>query len=175
MKVKTSETFFPLVGTLLFLFLLLPFFIVWIPHQIIGSPEHMYSFEIGDGRYFGLVLIPLGILLYLWCAINFVFAGKGTPIPFTPTKQLIVTGPYRWVRNPMYIAGVFVLLGESLLFQSIGIFIYCLVLFVLFNVQVFIEETMLADQFGSVYDQYRKHVPRWIPRRKPYRGSVPKH
>jgi len=174
MKVKASDTFFPLAGTLLFLFFLVPIFIVWIPRQIIASPEYIYSFDIGYGRYLGFVLIPLGIILYLWCAISFVFAGKGTPIPFTPTKQLIVTGPYCWVRNPMYIAGVLVLLGEVLLFQSIGIFIYCMVLFVLFNVQVFIEETILEDQFGSAYDQYRKHVPRWIPRRTAYRDGIPK-
>jgi protein-S-isoprenylcysteine O-methyltransferase Ste14 len=116
MKVKTSETFFPLVGTLLFLLFVLPIFLVWIPRQIVTSPEHMHPFDIGDARYLGLVVIPIGILLYLWCAIGFVFSGKGTPILFTPTKKLIVTGPYRWVRNPMYIAGVFVLAGEALLF-----------------------------------------------------------
>jgi len=171
MKAKTSEIMPAFLGTLLFLIIIIPFFLIWIPRRILLSPEQIYRFDIGVFRYLGLVPIVLGVVIYVFCSGSFVFIGKGTPIPFTPTKELIVTGFYRFVRNPLYIAGVFVLAGEALLFQSIGIFIYCLVMFGIFNVHVLMEETFLADKFGAAYEQYRNSVPRWIPRLKPCKDN----
>jgi len=71
----------------------------------------------------------------------------------------------------LYVAGVSVLTGEALLFQSIGIFIYCLVMFGIFSFHVLMEEALLANKFGATYKQYLKSVPRWIPRLKPYREN----
>ncbi len=164
MKVKISEILPAFLGTLLYLFLLLPFFLIWIPHRILSSPEHIYQFDIGAVRLFGFILIALGFVIYIICSGSFVFIGKGTPIPFTPTKELIVTGLYRFVRNPLYIAGVLVLAGEAILFQSLGILIYCLVMFGIFNVHVLMEETSLTEKFGASYQEYCKSVDRWIPR-----------
>ena len=171
MKSKISKILPALLGTLLYLLLLLPFFLIWIPHRILLAPEQIYLFDIGVFRYLGLVPIALGFLIYVLCSRSFVFIGKGTPIPFTPTKELIVTGLYRFVRNPLYIAGGFVLAGEALLFQSIGIFFYWLLMFGGFNFLVLMEETLLAEKFGASYEQYHDSVPRWIPRLKPYRGN----
>ena len=168
MKSKKTETLIASLGTLLFLFLIVPFFLIWIPHRILLSPELIYRFDIGIYRYLGLAPIFLGVVIYIFCSCSFVFIGKGTPIPFTPTKELIMTGLYRFVRNPLYIAGVLVLTGEAILFQSLGIFIYCLVMFGIFNFHVVMEETLLAEKFGARYEQYCKSVPRWIPRLKPY-------
>ena len=153
------------------LFIIIPFLLIWIPRRILLSPEQIYRFDTGVFRYLGLVPIVLGVVIYVFCSASFVFIGKGTPITFTPTKELIVTGFYRFVRNPLYIAGVFVLAGEALLFQSIGIFIYCLVMFGIFNFHVLMEETFLADKFGAAYEQYRNSVPRWIPCLKPYKDD----
>lgn len=75
-----------------------------------------------------------------------------------------MTGFYRFVRNPLYTAGVLVLAGEAILFQSVGILIYCLVMFGIFNVHVLMEETLLAEKYGATYEQYCKSVPRWIPK-----------
>ena len=169
MKSKIAETLIASLGTLLFLFLIVPFFLIWIPSRILLSPEHIHRFDIGVYRYLGLAPIVIGFVIYIFCSGSFVFIGKGTPIPFTPTKELIVTGFYRFVRNPLYTAAVLVLAGEAILFQSLGIFIYCLVMFGIFNVHVFMEETLLAERFGATYEQYCKCVPRWIPRLKPYR------
>ncbi|UCD32093.1 MAG: isoprenylcysteine carboxylmethyltransferase family protein [Desulfobacterales bacterium] len=169
MKPKLSETLIASLGTLFFLLLILPFFLIWIPHQILSSPEHIYRFDMGVYRYFGLAPIVLGIVIYILCSGSFVFIGRSTPIPFTPTKELIVTGLYRFVRNPLYIAGVLVLVGEAILFQSAGIFIYCLVMFGIFNVHVLMEERLLAEKFGATYEQYCKSVPRWIPRVRPFK------
>jgi protein-S-isoprenylcysteine O-methyltransferase Ste14 len=110
MKSKIAETLIASLGTLLFLLLIIPFFLIWIPHRILLSPEYIYRFEIGIYRYFGLAPIVLGVVIYLFCSGSFVFVGKGTPIPFTPTKELIVTGLFRFVRNPLYIAGVLILI-----------------------------------------------------------------
>jgi protein-S-isoprenylcysteine O-methyltransferase Ste14 len=169
MKSKIAETLIASLGTLLFLFLIIPFWLIWIPHRILLSPEHIYRFDIGIYRYFGLAPIVLGVVIYIFCSGSFVVVGKASPIFFTPTKELIVTGFYRFVRNPLYIAGVLVLAGEAILFQSLGIFIYCLVTFGIINVIVLMEETLLAEKFGARYEQYCKSVPRWIPRLKPYR------
>ena len=171
MKSNKADILLASFGTLLFLFLILPFFLIWIPHRILLSPEHIYRFDIGIYRYFGLAPIVLGVVIYFFCSGSFVFAGKGTPIPFTPTKELIVTGLYRFVRNPLYIAGVLVLAGEAILFQSLGILIYCLVMFGIFNVHVLMEETLLAEKFGVAYKQYCKYVDRWIPNLNPYKNN----
>jgi protein-S-isoprenylcysteine O-methyltransferase Ste14 len=171
MNAARLQFLWAILGTLIYLLLLLPFFLIWIPYRILLSPEQIYVFDIGVFRYLGLVPIALGVIIYVFCSLSFVFIGKGTPVPFTPTKELIVTGLYRFVRNPLYIAGVFVLTGEALLFQSIGIFFYCLIMFGGFNLHVLMEETQLADKFGKSYEQYRDSVPRWIPRLKPYRDS----
>ena len=168
MNAARPQFLWAILGTLIYLLLLLPFFLIWIPYRILLLPEQIYVFDIGVFRYLGLVPIALGVIIYVFCSLSFVFIGKGTPVPFTPTKELIVTGLYRFVRNPLYIAGVFVLAGEALLFQSIGIFIYCLVMFGGFNFHVLMEEELLADKFGETYKRYRNSVPRWIPRLKPY-------
>ncbi len=174
MNTKTSDTLKALLGTLIFLFVLLPFFLIWIPYEIITSPMIIYLFSLGEIRYLGMVPIFIGVIIYVWCSNNFVFIAKGTPIPFTPTKKLIVKGLYMFVRNPLYIAGIMVLTGEALLFQSIGILIYCLAMFAAFNVHVLMEEALLANKFGETYNEYKKHVPRWIPQFTPYRNELSK-
>jgi protein-S-isoprenylcysteine O-methyltransferase Ste14 len=93
-------------------------------------------------------------------------AGQGTPAPFDPPKALVVTGPYRYVRNPMYAGDVLVLLGESLLFGMSALLAYTLVMLGVFHLfVVWYEEPNLRRQFGTAYEAYREAVPRWIPAR----------
>ncbi|MGA8944061.1 MAG: isoprenylcysteine carboxylmethyltransferase family protein, partial [Thermoactinomyces sp.] len=95
--------------------------------------------------------------------------GKGTLLPMDPTQKLVVAGPYRHVRNPMY-CGVFsILAGEAILFGSL----YLLGWFLLFSLIIhffilFFEEPGLVKRFGEEYIIYRENVPRWIPRRTPW-------
>ena len=173
MKANFSKKFLAFVGTLIYLFLLVPFFIIWIPYEILSASGHDIEFNNGVFQHVGLVFIALGVVAYIWCSGSFVFYAKGTPIPFTPTKELVVTGLYKYVRNPLYIAGMLVLLGETLLFLSKGIFIYTLIMFGVFNIHVLMEENHLEDTFGKKYEQYRKDVPRWIPRFKSYKENDP--
>jgi protein-S-isoprenylcysteine O-methyltransferase Ste14 len=146
--------------------------LVGIPYKILSSPNHIYLFDLGVFRYFGVVPIVVGAIIYFWCSYNFVFFGKGTPIVSMPPKELVVKGLYKFVRNPMYIAGFLVLAGEALLFQSKGLFIYFLVMFGIINIMVLaFEEPHLEKRFGGSYKRYRKSVPRWIPRSTPYQKN----
>ena len=116
----------------------------------------------------GLLLLVVGVGLYLWCAGAFTFIGKGTPAPIDAPKALVVQGPYRWVRNPMYIAVLLVILGQALLFRASLLVGYALLFWLIVHAfVVFVEEPSLRDQFGSSYDDYLRRVPRWIPRLRP--------
>jgi len=106
----------------------------------------------------------VGVLLYgVW---HFAAEGRGTPAPIAPTRQLVVSGPYRFIRNPMYVAVGAVILGQALLFPSAAIFVYLLAFAVVVVVFVKLyEEPTLSRTFGEEYTAYRASVPGWFPRR----------
>src|SRR5438270_12240948 len=89
----------------------------------------------------GVVPLALGVGLYFWCAGAFTFIGKGTPAPIDAPKFLVREGPYQWVRNPMYLAVLSTILGEALLFHSLRLFGYALLVGVVVHMLlVFVEE-----------------------------------
>jgi protein-S-isoprenylcysteine O-methyltransferase Ste14 len=103
--------------------------------------------------------------LYLWCAGAFTFIGKGTPAPIDAPKVLVIQGPYHWVRNPMYIAVLSVVIGEAILFRSFLLVGYALLVWALMHAfVVIVEEPSLRHQFENSYETYLRTVPRWIPR-----------
>ena len=113
----------------------------------------------------GFLPLLLGVGLYLWCAGAFTFIGKGTPAPIDAPKVLVIQGPYRWVRNPMYIAVLSVVIGEAILFRSFLLLGYALLVgLVVHMFVVFVEEPSLRRQFGGSYETYLSTVPRWLPR-----------
>jgi protein-S-isoprenylcysteine O-methyltransferase Ste14 len=113
----------------------------------------------------GFLPLLLGVGLYLWCAEAFTFIGKGTPAPIDAPKVLVVEGPYRWVRNPMYIAVLSVVIGEAILFRSFLLVGYALLVAgVVHLFVVFVEEPSLRRQFGASYETYLRTVSRWLPR-----------
>ncbi len=113
----------------------------------------------------GLLPLLLGVGLYLWCAGAFTFIGKGTPAPIDAPKVLVIEGPYQWVRNPMYVAVLSVVIGEAILFRSFLLAGYALLLWATFHVFVVsVEEPSLRSQFGESYETYLHTVPRWVPR-----------
>ena len=122
--------------------------------------------ELAGGVWFGLGLFLLvgfsGIgLASAWFMVRH---GQGTPLPLDQASQLVVSGPYRWVRNPMAIAGVGQGLAVAILFLSIPVLVYSLLGAVLWHVVVRpIEERDLAKRFGDSYKNYRDHVPCWLP------------
>ena len=119
----------------------------------------------------GLVLIVAGLTLWLWTVRLFARVGRGTLAPWDPTRNLVVVGPYRHVRNPMIAAVLAVLVGETLVFGSLPMLIWVLAFF-LTNHAYFLlhEEPGLERRFGEQYRAYRENVPRWLPRRAPWTG-----
>ncbi len=113
----------------------------------------------------GLLPLLLGMGLYLWCAGAFTFIGKGTPAPIDAPKFLVTQGPYQWVRNPMYIAVLSMVIGEAILFRSFLLVGYALLVGAVVHMfVVFVEEPSLRHQFGESYETYLRTVPRWLPR-----------
>jgi len=113
-----------------------------------------------------LAVIVVGAAGYLWCLWVFATVGRGTPGPWDAPRRVVAVGPYRWVRNPMYLAALLVVLGETWLFLSLPLLLYAGALAIL--VALFVigyEEPTLRRRFGESYVQYRQTVPRWIPRR----------
>jgi protein-S-isoprenylcysteine O-methyltransferase Ste14 len=97
--------------------------------------------------------------------IRFAREGRGTPAPIAPTEELVITGPYRWVRNPMYLAVVAVIIGQALLLRQASLLIYAAVVAAAFVSFVKLyEERVLADRYGEVYRRYQDTVAAWIPR-----------
>ncbi len=113
----------------------------------------------------GFLPLLLGVGLYLWCAGTFTLIGKGTPAPIDAPKVLVIQGPYHWVRNPMYIAVLSVVIGEAILFRSFLLLGYALLVgLVVHMFVVFVEEPSLRRQFENSYETYLRTVPRWLPR-----------
>jgi len=124
-------------------------------------------------RYFiGVVLAILSLFVMFSTVRLFTTKGEGTPAPWDPPKKFIVLGPYRYVRNPMLIGVLIFLLSEVVLFGSLSIFIW-FVLFLIANLFYFpfFEEKGLEKRFGESYLEYKRNVPRWIPRFTPWKGS----
>jgi protein-S-isoprenylcysteine O-methyltransferase Ste14 len=114
----------------------------------------------------GLLPLLLGVALYCWCAGAFTFLGKRTPALIDVSRVLLKGGAYRWVRNPMYLAFLIVIIAEAILFRSFLLLGYALLLWIIFHLLVvFIEEPALRRQLGASYETYCQTVPRWLPRR----------
>lgn len=118
----------------------------------------------------GLLLIAVGGFIIAQTIVMFYRIGKGTLAPWHPTRRLVVSGMYAYVRNPMILGVIIVLLGEALVFASLPILLFAVFVFLLNTVYfIFSEEPGLEKRFGEEYHEYKRHVPRWLPRLKPWR------
>jgi len=130
-------------------------------------------------RIVGVALIAAGLPLLLDSIARFALQGLGTPAPVMPTRHLVVTGLYRYVRNPMYVSVLALSFGQGLLFGSIRVLEYGLAVWAGFFLFVlFYEEPTLRRTFGSEYEVFCANVPRWIPRLHPWGvsgGPVERH
>lgn len=164
-----------LIKTIIFTFVVPGTVTILIPYWLLSSSSARPPMRLGEFRYvsyLGILPILIGAAIYFWCAWDFTFAGKGTPAPIDPPKELVVRGLYRYVRNPMYVGILSILFGEALLFASWRLLEYAAVVFLLFFLVVLVyEEQVLKQKFGESYRRYCKTVPRWIPwRGRAYRG-----
>lgn len=115
-------------------------------------------------RPFGLVLGVAGVVLALTCAFWFAIAGRGTPAPFDAPRVFVATGPYRFVRNPMYLGFAAGMLGVGTFIGSAGVALFAFVfLLIMHTFVVLYEEPTLERRFGESYRLYRSRVRRWLP------------
>ena len=114
--------------------------------------------------YLAFILWPLGIFGVLWCFRDFTFKGGGTPLPTDPPKELVVSGLYRYVRNPIYVSVIMILLAHFMWFGYWSLLLYAGLAFVGTHLFVTLyEEPALRKRFGAAYEDYLSEVPRWIP------------
>jgi protein-S-isoprenylcysteine O-methyltransferase Ste14 len=152
----------PILKTMLFTLVAPGTVLVLVPRWLLGGFPRP---EPGPLTWLGELVILLGAAIYFRCAWEFAVRGLGTPAPIAPTKFLVTNALHRYVRNPMYIGVFAVLVGEMVTFRSAVLLEYAALLCV--PVQLFVvfyEEPTLRRQFGESYEEYRRTVPRWIPR-----------
>ena len=120
-------------------------------------------------HWIGVALILAGLVPLVSSFGRFAWQGQGTPAPIAPPTRLVVSGFYRYVRNPMYVSVVVILTGEAALFADRRVLVWAAVFWLMTHVFVrVVEEPALAKTFGTDYEAYRANVPRWIPRVAPW-------
>ena len=144
------------------------FLSIWtwfLPRWIVGNGAF------ASPRPWGWIITAFGGVIVIGCMFEFAWRGIGTPAPIDPPRQLVISGLYRWVRNPMYVGLGFVLLGEGLTFPRLTTTMLVMIasLWVLLTFLIIgFEEPTLRQKFGDDYIDYCKHVRRWIPRLTPF-------
>ncbi len=125
-------------------------------------------------RVAGVVLLAAGVVVLVHAFVRFVVEGAGTPAPVAPTEHLVVGGLYRYVRNPMYLAVAATIVGQALALGQPVLLLYAAVVCVAFGAFVhWYEEPVLSRRFGAEYEAYRRAVPAWWPRLRPWKpGEV---
>lgn len=139
--------------------------LVFLPARLLSWSGVTSPPAIGLAQVAGILLTAVGAALALSCILTFALLGKGTPAPFDPPRRLVIRGPYKYVRNPMYLGAATALTGAALFYESailasyVAVFLLVTHLFVLWY-----EEPTLRATFGAEYDGYCLKVRRWWPR-----------
>lgn len=148
--------------TILYMGITHGFFTFYLPYQLSLFDNRL--FDLGTFRYLAFPFWGIGTLIIIWCSIDIIRRGRGTPAHFDPPKELVITGLYCYVRNPVYLGALLVQLGYIVWFGSGVVISYFLLFFLAYHILiVFVEEPVLRNTFGAAYDEYLKTVPRWIP------------
>ena len=141
----------------------------WITHWRFESPVDPWL----PMRWIGGAVLIVSAAFHVYAFALFVLDGRGTPAPVAPTERLVVSGVYRHVRNPMYVAVTGAIVGQALLFGQLLLLVYAAVFLAV--TAAFVrgyEEPTLTSQFPDDYPAYRDAVPGWWPRLRPWRGST---
>jgi protein-S-isoprenylcysteine O-methyltransferase Ste14 len=156
----------PLLKTLIFTVVVPGTVAVLVPQWLLGGAGR---FAGGAGRAVAAFLLCVGLAIYLRCAWDFAIAGRGTPAPVDPPRELVVRGLYCYSRNPMYLGVLSLVLGQAALFGSVRLLGYAAALLVTFHLFVVLyEEPGLRYRFGDGYLRYCAGVRRWLPRLHPW-------
>jgi protein-S-isoprenylcysteine O-methyltransferase Ste14 len=146
--------------------LLLPLVLVgWVPLSVFERHPLWNEGSLAVHEWFAIAAAVAGLAAYLHCAWEFTRKGRGTVAPFDAPRKLVQRGLYRWVRNPMYLSLGLIVAAEAVYFESwrIGVYLVCLSCLGQLIV-VLHEESDLSFRFGAMYEDYKRAVPRWLPR-----------
>src|SRR6266446_4235849 len=158
------------IVTVIFLIVVPGSVAVLVPRLILGTQLRPVS-RISSIGWLGLPLVIGGAIILLDSFARFVVQGLGTPAPVFPTRHLVVSGLYRYVRNPIYVAVVVAILGQGLILGNVALLAYGGLVWLLFHVFVLVyEEPTLGTTFDAEYQSFCAEVPRWIPRFTPWRS-----
>lgn len=155
-------------------------FVLVVPGTaVVGVPWLLTRWQLGTPflgstatRLIGALMIVAALPLFVSFCLRFVREGRGTPAPIAPTQRLVVGGPFRYVRNPGYVAVVAIVVGQAILFASAEVLVYAALLAIGFHVFVLLyEEPTLRRTYGAEYDAYCRDVPRWLPRPRRARSA----
>ena len=139
--------------------------LIFLPDRILVWTGMTQPAAIGAWQVAGMFVGASGAALALTCILTFVFVGKGTPAPFDPPRALVVRGPYRFVRNPMYVGAGLALAGAALFYRSTPLLGYAgLFLIIMHAFVVWYEEPTLRHTFPRDYEAYCQRVGRWWPK-----------
>ena len=142
----------------------------FVPFSITHWEFRSAFFGLEPTRAIGVMLIVAGVPGVVDSFARFALQGLGTPAPIAPTRTLVVTGLYRYVRNPIYVGVAAVIFGQALLFGDLRLLWYAALLWLFFHVFVLAyEEPTLERTFGASYEDFRANVPRWMPRLTPWK------
>lgn len=138
--------------------------LVFLPARVLAWSGITSLPTMGIWQVGGMFVAGVGTAMALSCILAFATLGKGTPLPLDPPRKLVVRGPYRLVRNPMYVGAALVLTGAAMYHQSIGLLCYvALFCLAMHGFVVIYEEPTLRQSFGSDYEAYCGQVGRWLP------------
>jgi len=156
-----------ILGTFAFLFVTPGFVAGVVPCWITHWRFQPALWNLSPLRWLGAALLLIGAAIVLDSFARFALQGLGTPAPVLPTRHLVITGLYRYVRNPMYVGVAAAIFGQALLFENQDLVIYGLLVWLAFHLFVyFYEEPRLRRTFGKEYEAFCREVPRWIPHAK---------
>lgn len=152
------------VKNVIFTFLVPGTVAIYLPYRLIENPSNIFSITWGLLQFLSVILFLFGVSIYFWCLWDFAVTGRGTPAPIDAPKRLVIKGLYRYVRNPMYIGILSIILGWATLYKSPAVLEYAILMWLIFTaVIIIIEEPILRRQFDKSYKDYCAQVRRWIP------------
>ncbi len=153
-----------LVRAIVYATLFIGLVLVFLPARVLSAAGVTGPILFGAPQVAGAIVAAVGAAVATWCILTFALVGKGTPAPFDPPRRLVARGPYRHVRNPMYLGAALALSGAALFYEAGALWAYAVAFLVLMHLLVvYYEEPTLRRSFGADYDAYCRQVRRWRP------------
>jgi protein-S-isoprenylcysteine O-methyltransferase Ste14 len=154
-----------LIRALTYATLFIGFVLVFLPAQLLSRAGVARPSALGSPQLAGMAVAAAGATVAIWCILVFALIGRGTPAPFDPPRHLVMRGPYRHVRNPMYLGASLALTGAALFYETVALWVYAVGFLVLMHLFVVLfEEPTLRQTFGDDYERYCRQVRRWWPK-----------